>query len=145
MDTDLTPQLVGTDPVRVRSTPVDTLDVQPSGFSQFAFNAVDRQFGRLSGALNGVAESIDEFVDRPDSPIDDTLRGYATSASEKLRSLADRTGEQDAAEMLGSIRRAATKYPVATAGIGAAIGAALGVALVAFGRSGTQSPAAAAG
>jgi ElaB/YqjD/DUF883 family membrane-anchored ribosome-binding protein len=141
MDTDLAPPFGGTDPDLVRSPPIETRASQQAGFAQFAVKAVDRQFGRLSGALNGVADSIEEFVDRPDSPVDETLKGYAASASEKLRSLAERTGDQDAAEMLGSIRRAAVDHPVATAGIGAAIGAALGFALVAFGRSGVPSPA----
>jgi hypothetical protein len=98
MDTDLAPPFGGTDPDFVRSAPVDTRASQQAGFAQFAVKAVDRQFGRLSGALNGVADSIEEFVDRPDSPVDETLKGYAASASEKLRSLAERTGDQDAAE-----------------------------------------------
>jgi len=127
-----TVQQIGGDPLLSRS------DVQPgaehSAFSQFAIVAVDRQAGRLSSALTGVAESIDTLVDRADPPLDDVFRGYGSAASDRLKSLAARIDDQDAAEMLGNIRRVAVDHPVATVGIGAAVGAVFGLAVVTLGR-----------
>ncbi len=127
-----TVQQVGDDPVLSRS------DVQPgverSAFSQFAIVAVDRQTARLSSALTGVAESIETLVDRADPPLDDVFRGYGSAASDRLKTLAARIDDQDAAEMLGNIRRVAVDHPVATVGIGAAVGAAFGLAVITLGR-----------
>jgi ElaB/YqjD/DUF883 family membrane-anchored ribosome-binding protein len=127
-----TVQQIGDDPVLSRS------DVQPgaerSAFSQFAIVAVDRQTARLSSALTGVAESIETLVDRADPPLDDVFRGYGSAASDRLKTLAARIDDQNAAEMLGNIRRAAVDHPVATVGIGAAVGAAFGLAVITLGR-----------
>jgi ElaB/YqjD/DUF883 family membrane-anchored ribosome-binding protein len=106
---------------------------QRSAFSQFAVNVVDRQVGRLSGALSGAADSIQSVVDQPDSPIDQTFRGYAESATEQLRKLADRAGNQDGAEMIDGLRKLASANPATTAAIGAAVGAALGLAIATLG------------
>ncbi len=131
-----TVQQIGDDPVLSRS------DAQPgagrSAFSQFAIVAVDRQTARLSSALTGVAESIETLVDRADPPLDDVFRGYGSAASDRLKTLAARIDDQDAAEMLGNIRRVAVDHPVATVGIGAAVGAVFGLAVVTLGR---RSPA----
>jgi len=132
MDMENTVQQIGGDPVLSRS------DAQPgaerSAFSQFAIVAVDRQTTRLSSALTGVAESIEALVDRADPPLDDAFRGYGSAASDRLKNLAARIDDQDAAEMLGNIRRVAVDHPVATVGIGAAMGAVFGLAVVTLGR-----------
>ncbi len=106
-----------------------------SSFAQFAARAVNRQAGRLAGTLTGIADSIDASVARGDPQIGETLKGYAVSASDGLRILARRTGDQDAADLISGLGRAAVRHPVVTTGVGAMVGAAFGVALVMLGRS----------
>lgn len=109
--------------------------LEPSTFAQFAIATVDRRIGRVAGGLVGLADSFDDIVRRADPPLAEPFSGYAVSASDGLRSLARRAGEQNAVELIGGIGRAAKNHPVATAGIGAVVGAAIGLAIVALGRS----------
>jgi len=106
-----------------------------STFAQFAARAVNRQAGRLADTLTGIADSIDASVARSDPQIGETMKDYAGSASDGLRTLARRTGDQDAADLISGLGRAAVRHPVVTTGIGAIVGAAFGVALVMLGRS----------
>lgn len=106
-----------------------------SGLTQFAARVMDRQAGRLAVTLTGIADSIDASVARSDPQIGETLKGYAVSASDRLRILARRTGDQDAADLISGLGRAAVRHPVVTTGVGAMVGAAFGVALVMLGRS----------
>ena len=97
--------------------------------AKFMLNAVNAQVGRVSEILNGTADSIDEILSGKDSPLPDTAKGVATSTSAKLRELAGRANEEEAAKLIKGLQRTAANHPAATAGIGAALGAALGLAL----------------
>jgi hypothetical protein len=97
--------------------------------AKFMLNAVNTQVGRVSEILNGTADSIDEILGGKDSPLPDTAKGVATSTSAKLRELAGRANEEEAAKLIKGLQRTAANHPAATAGIGAALGAALGLAL----------------
>lgn len=133
MDTPVQP--LSTGPVSDAADRPDSRAPERAAFAQFAVDAVDRRIGRVTGALTGIADSFDDLIARADPPIAEPFAGYAASASDGLRKLARRAGDQDAAGLIGGIGRAATSHPVATAGIGAAMGAAIGLAVVALGRS----------
>ncbi len=100
-----------------------------STVTKFALSAVNTQVGRVSKILNGTADAIDEILSGKNSPLPDTAKGVATSTSAKLRALAGRANEEEAAKLIEGLQRVAANHPAATAGIGAALGAALGLAL----------------
>lgn len=108
---------------------------QGHALPQFALDAANRQVARLSAALAGAADTIDELGGGVDPPLPEAFKGFAANASGTLRDLADRAGEQDASQFVRNLQRIAASHPVATAGIGAAIGAVLGLVLVRLGST----------
>lgn len=99
-----------------------------SGFQvpKFAMDAIGAQATRVSDILTAAADTIDELNT---ASLPDTARNFAGTASSKLRGLADRATEDEAARLVEALQRTAASHPLATASIGAAIGAALGMAL----------------
>lgn len=106
-----------------------------SAIPQFAINAANRQFSRVAEVLTGTAEAIDDLLASQELPLPDGIHGFAETASDTLRGLADRASEQEAGDLLAGLQRTATNQPWATASICAALGAALGLALTRLGRS----------
>ncbi len=108
-----------------------------SALPQFAADAANRQIARVSTILSEAANSIDELAGES-SALPANVSGFASSASGRLRDLAERAAAQDAGKLVDTLQRSAASHPFATAGIGAAIGAVLGLALVRFGRAATD-------
>jgi len=106
-----------------------------SALPQFAIDAANRQVARVSGILNEAADSIDGLAGGEESVLPAPIRGFAASASDMLRDLAERAEAQDAGRLVQSLQRQAAASPMATASIGAAIGALLGLALIRLGPS----------
>ena len=111
-----------------------------SGVMRFAHNAVSAQVGRVSEILNSAADAIDELLGSTSLPVPDGAKGFISSASGKLRDMADRTSEEEASKMLETLQRTAADHPAATAGLGAALGAALGLALAKLGGPASTTP-----
>jgi hypothetical protein len=100
---------------------------------QFAANLAGAPAARVAGALTGAADSIDAIASGDDFPGNDTLRDFATSASQKLRDLAGRADPEEAGRLVAALQRKAAEHPAATAGVGAALGAVLGLVLARLG------------
>lgn len=96
---------------------------------KFAMNAVNAQVGRVSEILTTAADAIDELGKNSALALPDGAKGFVSSASAKLRDLADRATEEEAGSLIKALQRNAADHPIAAAGIGAAIGTALGIAL----------------
>ncbi len=111
-----------------------------SGVMRFAQNAVSAQAERVSEVLNSAADAIDGLVGGANLPLPDGAKGFISSASGKLRDMADRTSEEEASKMLETLQRTAADHPAATAGLGAALGAALGLALAKLGGPASTTP-----
>lgn len=103
------------------------------GLPKFARDAIGAQATRISDILVAAAAAIDELA-ASNTSLPDGAKGFANTASSRLRGLADRATEDEAARLVETLRRTAASHPVATASIGAAIGAALGLALSRLGR-----------
>ena len=95
----------------------------------FALNAANAQVRKLGDILGGAADSIDDLIGKNSSLLPEAVQGFASTASSRLRELADSASEEQAEQLLKNLQKGAAEHPIATAGIGAAIGTALGVAL----------------
>ena len=105
---------------------------------QFAIDAANVQVARVSGALTQTADTIDQLLLESASALPEPVLGMVRTASGKLRDLADGTGEQDAAVLLGRLEQAAARNVAITVGVGTAIGAALGLAFTRAARVGAS-------
>lgn len=106
-----------------------------SAIPKFALDAIGAQTARVSDILIAAADAIEELTANNATSLPETAKGFADTASLKLRGLADRATEDEAARLVETLQRTAANHPLATAGIGAAIGAALGIALSRLGRA----------
>lgn len=102
---------------------------------QFALDAADAKIAALSSAVVGAADTIDQFLSSSSSSVPESAREFATSISQKLRSLGTNAGEQQAADLVQGLQKKAAAHPAAAMGVGALIGAALAGLLVHFGSS----------
>lgn len=100
---------------------------------KFALDAADDQIARVAEILTTAANAIEALLDNKALPLNNTIREFVVSSAGKIRGLADRATEKEAADLMVALQRAAANHPAATAGVGATIGASLGVALVALG------------
>jgi hypothetical protein len=98
-----------------------------------ALNAADDQIARVAEILTTAANGIEALLDNKALPLNNTIREFVVSSAGKIRDLANRATEKEAADLMVALQRAAANNPAATAGVGATIGASLGVALVALG------------
>lgn len=105
-----------------------------SALPKFALDAIGAQTARVSEILIAAADAIEELTASNGAALPDAAKSFAGTASTKLRGLADRATEEEAAKLVETLQRSAASHPLATAGIGAAIGAALGLALSRLGR-----------
>jgi ElaB/YqjD/DUF883 family membrane-anchored ribosome-binding protein len=101
---------------------------------KFALDAIGTQATRVSDILIAAADAIEELTASNSTALPEAAKGFASTASSKLRGLADRATEEEAARLVQTLQSTARDHPVATASIGAAIGAALGIALSRLGK-----------
>lgn len=110
---------------------------------QFALDAADAKIASVSAAIVDAADTIERLVGSESLPVPENVRELATSTTQKLRNFGARSGEYDAAELVGGLQRTAAAHPAASIGVGAAVGATLAALLVKLGSSNTGSSASA--
>lgn len=100
---------------------------------QFALDAADAKIASVSAAIVDAADTIERLVASESLPIPDGVRELATSTTQKLRTFGTRSGDYDAAELVGGLQKTAAAHPAASIGLGAAVGATLAALLVKLG------------
>lgn len=106
-----------------------------SALSRLAIRASAEPVQRVSGALHGAADALDELAENGPLGQNETLRDYAASASTKLRDVAELAAPEEAGRIMTALEDRARQHPVAATTIGAAIGAACGIALSRLGNA----------
>ena len=102
---------------------------------QFALDAADAKIASVSAAIVDAADTIERLVASESLPVPDGVRELATSTTQKLRTFGTRSGDYEAAELVGGLQRTAAAHPAASIGLGAAVGATLAALLVKLGSS----------
>lgn len=102
---------------------------------QFALDAADAKIASVSAAIIDAADTIERLVASESLPVPDGVRELATSTTQKLRTFGTRSGDYDAAELVGGLQKTAAAHPAASIGLGAAVGATLAALLVKLGSS----------